>query len=272
MDVLLLATDFSAAARNAYHYALQLASDLGADLYLVHVNDPLKGETTLPASYQQQMRDRMNADGENRLRRWATPYPDQGRKVTWPKPKALLVRNGAVTATLASTAEAIGADAIILGAKERHNIREHLFGSVSTKLIGRAPCPMLIVPETTLYTPLRHIAFAIDLTLDEHRILSQLREVVAPTEAQINPFFVNMLPEEQDKIRVERLDSAGQRIDMVRNTRVSSGITYYLEHFPAEMLAMYIPKRAFHQQLLHGHLLRYMVWETPLPLLLIRQR
>ncbi len=271
MDVLLLATDFSAAARSAYHYALQLASGLGAELYLLYVNDQPQGKNALPAAYPQQIKDRVNKEDEKRLRRWATLYPDQGRKAAWAKPKALLVRNGPVPATLARTAESIGADAVILGAREKHNIREYLFGSVSTKLIGRSPCPMLIVPEKAVYRPLHHIAFAIDVTLDEHRILGQLREVVAPLGAQINPFFVNMLPEEQDKIKVERLDSAGQRIDMVRDARVSSGITYYLEHFPAEMLAMYISRRAFYQQLLHGHLLRHMVWETPLPLLLIRQ-
>lgn len=268
---LLVATDFSAAAGSAFKYALHLAEDLQAELHLAFINKGIKAETSLPEQHRRAIIEQGNRVFEKKLQRWATRYPDQQAGASARRNIQYHVREGKIAPTFIQLADTLKADVVILGGREKHNIREHLFGSVTTQLIGRSPCPMLIIPEKTRYQALETIAFAIDITLDEQGVLSRLREVAEPLNASVQPFFVNMLPEEQDKIKVERLDANGQRIDMVRDHEVTSGITYYLEQQPVQMLAMYIPKRAFHEHLLHGHLLRYMAWHTPLPLLLVRE-
>ncbi|MEQ8706738.1 MAG: universal stress protein [Phaeodactylibacter sp.] len=271
MHRLLVATDFSPAARNAFEYALHLAAHLQAEVHLVFINKTAQAETTLPERYHRALIAQDNRDHEKKLQRWATHYPDQKAGTAANTPLHYHVYDGNVAPAIIRAAKEVEADVIVLGGRNKHNIREHLFGSVTTHLTGQSPCPLLIIPEKATYQPLQSIAFAIDITLDEQRVLKQLREMAIPLGAEVQPFFVNMLPEEQDKIKLEQLDDDGQRIDMVRDQEVTSGIAYYLEHHPVQMLAMYIPKRAFHEHLLHGHLLRYMAWHTPLPLLLVRE-
>lgn len=271
MHRLLVATDFSPAAWNAFEYSMHLAAHLQAEIHLVFINKAVRAETALSEQYRRALIDRDNRDYEQRLQRWATHYPDQKPMPARQVAVHYHVYDGQVAPALIQAAQSLEADIIVLGGREKHNIREHLFGSVTTQLIGRSPCPMLILPEKARFSPLSALAVAVDITLEEQRVLRRLEEVAAPIGATIQPFFVNMLPEEQDKIKLERLDADGRRIDMVRDHEITSGIAYYLEQHPVQMLAMYIPKRAFHEHLLHGHLLRYMAWHTPLPLLLVRE-
>lgn len=272
MKKLLVAADFSHASQKAFEYAAWLSIELTAELHLVFVNTDTQAETTLPETSRREMVSRENLKYEQRLRRMATAYPDQAPE-DWAslKLKSLMVRNGPVSATLARAAKEIGADFLVVGVRAKHKLSEYLFGSISTHLIGRAPCPMLIVPELASYEPIQRIAVALDITLEQQSVLPQVEAIAAPLGAEVAPFFVNMLPEEQDKIKVERLDADGQRVDMVRDESVSSGINYYLERFPCQMLAMYLPKRAFPENLLHGRLVRRTAWRTPLPFLLFKE-
>jgi len=271
MHRLLVATDFSLAARSAFEYTLQLAATLNAEIHLLFINKAVKAETALPEQHRRALTERDNRSYEKKLQRWAGDYPDQPRKPVAVPRIQFHVRAGKPASGIIQAAIELQADVIVLGGREKHNIREHLFGSVTTQLIGRSPCPMLIIPEKARYQSLQSIALAIDITLSEARVFQRLKEVAGPLNASVQPFFVNMLPGEQDKIKLEQLDANGQRIDMVRDREITSGITYYLEQHPVQMLAMYIPRRAFHEHLLHGHLLRYMAWHTPLPLLLVRE-
>jgi len=273
MQKLLIAVDFSPASRNAYQYAVWLSLELNAEAHLVFVNQAVQAETTLPEKARREMVTRENMEYEQRLRRLATAYPDQSPE-DWSKLrlKSLMVRNGPVAPTLAKTAEEVEADLLVVGVREKHLLQEYLFGSVSTHLASRVPCPLLIVPEHAQYEAVKNIAFAVDITLDEQLALPQVKAFAEPLGAQVMPFFVNMLPEEQDKIKAERLNAEGKRIDMVRDERVSSGINYYLEHFPCQMLAMYLPKRAFPDNLLHGNLVKRTAWRTPLPFIVFREQ
>lgn len=272
MQKLLIAIDFSPASQQAYEYGVWLSLALGAEVHLVYVNTATQAETALPEKVRREMVTRENLEYEQRLRRLATAYPDQAPP-EWEdlKLRSLLVRNGSVASALANAAEEINADLLIVGVREKHQLQEYLLGSVSTHLIGKTPCPLLVVPEKTAYQAIKNIAFAVDITLDEQLILPQLKAFADPLDARVQPFFVNMLPEEQDKIKVERLNADGQRVDMVRDKSVRSGINYYLEHFPCQMLAMYLPKRAFPDNLLRGNLVRSTVWRSSVPFLVFRE-
>jgi nucleotide-binding universal stress UspA family protein len=271
MHRLLVATDFSPAAWTAFEYTLQLAAHLKAEIHLLFINKAVKAETSLPEQHRRALIERDNQAYEKKLQRWARHYPDQPREYVASSNLHFHVRAGKVASGIIQAASELQAEVIVLGGREKHNIREHLFGSVTTQLIGRSPCPMLIIPEKARYQKLQSIALAIDITLSEEGVFQGLKEIAGPLNASVQPFFVNMLPGEQDKVKLEQLDANGQRIDMVRDREITSGITYYLEQNPVQMLAMYIPRRAFHEHLLHGHLLRYMAWHTPLPLLLVRE-
>jgi nucleotide-binding universal stress UspA family protein len=59
------------------------------------------------------------------------------------------VERGAPGAVLCERAEALGADAVVVGSRGRGAIRRVLLGSVSSYVVHNAPCPVLVVRAGT---------------------------------------------------------------------------------------------------------------------------
>ena len=274
MKKILVAIDFSPASGNAYEYAQWLSLDLGASLSVLFVNTATKAEETVTEKQRQAMVKRENEEYRERLKSFTMNYPHHDPNETLIKvaPKGYLVANGRISTEIANTAQKIGSELIVLGIRSKHLLQEHLFGSVSTHLIGKTPCPLLLIPEAANYKPLRHIALAIDLSLNEAVIPSGLKNLAKALNAKIDPFYVNMLPEDPDKSKSEQLKSGQTEVTMIREKSVKSGIFYYLKNNPVDLLALYLPQRAFPDNLLHGRLARHMAWHSPAPLLLLRER
>ena len=115
------------------------------------------------------------------------------------------------------------------------------------------------------------IALAVDIRQQKEPVLPAVQAIASALGAELRPFYVNLLPEEQDQFKEESLRKAGQEVTMVRERTLVDGVDYFLEKYPSEMLAMYLPKRAFFNDLLRGRLPRHLAWNAPEPLLLIRE-
>ncbi len=273
MKKILVAIDFSPAASNAYEYAVWLSLALEAELHLIYVNPAVQASPTLPQKALRELVARDNLEYEQRLRRLATAYPDRVPE-QWSelRLKSLRVRNGRAVPALVKEARELSADLLVVGVRSKHYLQDYLFGSVSTKLIEQTPCPLLMIPEGYAFRPVRNIAFAVDITAEAQPMKLILEDFADSLGAEIRPFFVNMLPEEQDKLKVERIKARHMDLDMVRDFSVSRGIDYYLESASAQMLAMYLPERAFPEKLLHGKLAKREAWKSPLPFMVFGER
>lgn len=273
MKKLLVAVDFSSASRYAYEYAEWLSLQLEGTLSAVFVNTATHAESTVPEEMRKEMVRKENEGYRERLHQFTANYPDRDEEeLTQVKPEHLLVVTGRIAPAIVEAARNIEADAIVVGSRARHNLRDHLFGSVTTHLIGQVPCPLIIVPEGAEYEMVDRIALAVDIRQQKEPVLPAVEAIATALGAELRPFFVNLIPEEQDKFKEEPLKKAGREVTMVRDRTLVEGVDYFLEKYPSEMLAMYLPKRAFLNKLLRGRLPRRLAWNAPVPLLLIRER
>jgi universal stress protein A len=143
----LVPTDFSENARVAFHHAHELAMQVGAKLYLLHVQDEgtlriavkqgLLSEDstqeTLQTRVEQLISDRLAA-----LIAGVDPSVKIERAVRRGDPKAEIVRFAAE----------IGADVVVVGmvgATAMETLRSAVFGSVAESVMRKAPCPTLVV-------------------------------------------------------------------------------------------------------------------------------
>ena len=272
MKKLLVAVDFSPASRYAYEYAEWLSLQLNGTLSAVFVNTATHAESTVPEKKREEMIRKENEGYKERLQQFTANYPDRDEEpLTQVKPERLLVVAGRIAPAISRAARDIEADAVVVGTRAKHNLRDHLFGSVTTQLIGRTPCPLIIVPEGAAYETVNRIALAVDIQQQKEPVLPAVQAIASALGAELRPFYVNLLPEEQDQFKEESLRKAGQEVTMVRERTLVDGVDYFLEKYPSEMLAMYLPKRAFFNDLLRGRLPRHLAWNAPEPLLLIRE-
>lgn len=142
---------------------------------------------------------------QERLHQFTANYPDRDEEpLTAVKPEQLLVVTGRIAPALCAAALKIEADAIVVGTRAKHSLRDHLFGSVTTQLIGQTPCPLIIIPEGAAYKTVSRIALAVDIKQHEEPVLPALQSIATALDTEIHPFYVNFCPKSRICLRKKR--------------------------------------------------------------------
>lgn len=139
---ILFATDFSPASRAAFLLAVDLARREKSRLTIVHVMP-----SVVPLGVEAYVTARMYGEMETSVRRWAEKRLDslveQARRSKVSARSALLA--GAAHEAISNAAAKERADVIVIGTHGRTGLERVLVGSVASRIIGTAPCPVLTV-------------------------------------------------------------------------------------------------------------------------------
>jgi nucleotide-binding universal stress UspA family protein len=151
---ILCPVDFSPFARRALDHAAVLARWYQAELTVLHVSplmptmfgvEPALSAATLAPFDQEALgRELLTFVGETMN---ATPRPQ------------LLLRSGPAATTILDYAAETKADLIVLGTHGRTGFERFMLGSVTEKVVRKAPCPVLTVPPGVSDAP-KHPVFA----------------------------------------------------------------------------------------------------------------
>jgi nucleotide-binding universal stress UspA family protein len=131
---ILLATDLSPASDGAAVQALDLASDLGADLLVLSVIDPEGRRPT----HRDRM-DQLRADREFAAQGLVSRGRKQGVTVRF------LIWEGPPGESIVEAATSEQVDLVVVGSHGRGVVGRFLVGSVSEHVVRHAPCPVLVV-------------------------------------------------------------------------------------------------------------------------------
>lgn len=134
-------TDFSEGAEEAWALARKLAAQVGSELVLVHVfsQAPLWGEGTLSAEHVRGVYEAGRQWVATRLEAWAQEARAEGRTVR------TALREGAPHDEILALATDERADLIVMGTAARGGLGRALLGSVADRVLRLAPCPVLLV-------------------------------------------------------------------------------------------------------------------------------
>ena len=138
-------TDFSRASTPALAKALEMAKANRAELRLVHVLDPVMPITddyVSPPTYEQ-LRKSAHAYGRKQLDRLVSRARRAGVRATG------VLREGSACSEIVRAARAPQVDLIVMGTHGRTGLSRLLLGSVASRVIGLARCPVLSVRSRT---------------------------------------------------------------------------------------------------------------------------
>jgi nucleotide-binding universal stress UspA family protein len=149
---ILVPTDFSKHSHNALTYATAFAEKFGAELYLLHVVQDLAlfiPEAVSVAPPVAPPIEQMTAAVREALER-VVRENDLGRLTVHPE-----VRQGTPFYEIIQFAREAGVDLIIMGTHGHSGLAHVLLGSVTEKVVRKAPCPVLTVrhPEHEFVHP-----------------------------------------------------------------------------------------------------------------------
>ncbi len=139
---ILCSIDYSECSKEALRYAVSFAMKDEAKLYLLHVIDIRSFDQSLDTKAKQVSDDETIKQLETRLLECIPEEIRDGMQV-----EALVVR-GIPFAEIISISKKNNVDMIVMGSHGRTGIAHILLGSVSEKVVRRAPCPVLIVRQS----------------------------------------------------------------------------------------------------------------------------
>ena len=138
---ILVATDFSSASMGAFEQAVRLAKNTGAQLLIANAF-PEYGPPEIgyaPASGYEQWRQDVQAAADRKL----DPLVDRARR------EGLAVRPlvlaGAPAEAILEAARREDADLIVLGTHGRRGAERFVLGSVASRVVSAAECPVITV-------------------------------------------------------------------------------------------------------------------------------
>ncbi|HMQ47082.1 MAG TPA: universal stress protein [Saprospiraceae bacterium] len=267
MKRILLALDFTEASKNALTYSRYLAAQMQAALHVLHVSHTVESPMILSETMREQVLKVNEEMLKDKLLRMATPYPNKTEEPVKPLVIEYHVGTGDITGSILAKAQEVQASLLVIGVRKKHNIWEQMLGSTSTLLLKKSEIPLLLIPESVSYKSIHRAALALDPELDIARVMLMANALLAEWPLTVLPFFVNTRPEEQDLFKEEQQQVSGHQVTIVRDSTVATGIHYFLEKHPCEILALHLPRRAFIDQLLHGKLSRHLAFHLDIPLL-----
>ena len=141
VGTILFATDLSPASDRAFEEARRLAREFGAELVIAHAYDPASVLALgyVPAHEYLQWEDQYRASLEQKL----DPLLDAARRDGLEARSAILA--GHPEQAIIEAAERERAGLILMGTHGRTGASRFFLGSVASRVIATAPCPVMTV-------------------------------------------------------------------------------------------------------------------------------
>lgn len=274
MKKILIPTDFSETARDAYAYALDYCKNLGdpCGVKVVHVFMPEAASTPTfipPVQEFMELKEKTLKEFAHNL---AVEKPANVGEV---ETEQLIGFPGDEIIELSKTF-----DLIIMGTTGDGGFLEKLFGSVSTIVAQRAHCPVLLVPHGAKYTAPEQILYSSSADAADERLIEQLIHFNKPFQARIH--FVHVEREgdaafSKSKEEIfEELFEAGEppfafEFANIKSPEIDTSINQYAEMEKIDLIVMATRHRSFWEQLFHKSQTKKMALHTHLPMLVLHQ-
>lgn len=263
MKKILFPTDFSPAAHNAYQYAISLAKEIGAKIDLIHVYPvPFTGsDVYLDSGQARALRIQKQMQKEEQLTTFYKQYDftNVADKLVFP---GIFLEQEIIDRSKK------GCDLVIMGTKGERNALNKLMGSVTTRLMMNAGCPVLAIPENATYQGIKEITYATTFNLEDKHFLEELAQFANTFDAKINFLHVSNNPKHnmEDEVYIEGLPPKTVKFSITNNPSLMDGIDEFLNTNPSSILALYIPKRTLWERLFHSSFSKKMAFHTNTPL------
>jgi nucleotide-binding universal stress UspA family protein len=275
---ILAPTDFSPAANNALNYAVGLAKEIGAKLYVLHAyRIPAVADTAYPIGgmYPEGMVDMEDVQKEinAEMEKIKTDYlysPDLKFET--------ITESGFAQESILEYVDKLDIDLIVMGTRGSNALQE-LFGSTTSHIINNTKVPILVIPREVSFEKVDNIVLATDYKKSHKpETYDMLLTMVDIFHADVDVLHVR---QEVSKMSGDELD-AGEELDRIlkktrhsyhynlENENVNEGIEKFLQDHQSSMLAMVPRKHSLIDRLIHGSKTQHMIFHTQKPLLVLK--
>jgi len=165
-------------------------------------------------------------------------------------------------------------DLIIMPTKGEHNVIEVLFGSVTTATVAKAVCPVMVIPEGSSYNPIKNLAYATDLSIENVSHIDtplKIAKLYGAALHYVHIYSGDKAPEWQiDEVLAANNDDLEIFFHQFKSGSVQGGMQAFLDLKKIDLLMTYSQPKNFFERLFRLSTTRYMIENITTPLLVVR--
>ncbi len=272
MKNILVPTDFSEPAKNAFEFAKQLASHCNASIKVMHVHYP--DATAIEAGAVDIYADTLKWK-EQTLRNFAQQNP-----ANMPESDVAVLSKVKTEVTIGFPGDTIveqsqkpDIDLIVMGTTGESGFFEKVFGSVSSHVSRKAHCPVLLIPSGIKFRECNNILFATDQKPADEALIQSVPKMFACPSANVH--FVHVNAKEGKVYKMDRLsfykpNLLGQfHYVEVESPNVFEGLNKYALEQNVDAMVMVTAHRPFFEAMFHKSMTKQMALAAEMPLLIM---
>jgi nucleotide-binding universal stress UspA family protein len=273
MKTILVPTDFSKCAANAFRYALEMASRTGAEIVALHVVFPNEGvENNVYSAF---WIDEYYKQREQDLRNWTRR---QARKEEF---KKIRIRSectiGFPVASVGDAVEKERADLVVMGTTGATGLRGVFLGSVASGVIARTKVPVLVVPQKAVFKEKSKAVFATDFQLRmSERTLNVLRGLPQLEKGILHVVHIIDKPGTPDKGHEsavsQKLGNIPHDFHYIHDRDVQQAIMNFTESTDADLLVAVAHEHSLMHRLFYDSMTRKLAQRVNMPMLALHDK
>lgn len=280
MKRIIIPTDFSANAYNALAYALHLFADEKCLFYLLHAYSPPMPEATNIMTSANTAKKLIELTQESTqkgldevLQKIETSFKNPNHSFE------TIPAFGFLTDVINEIAKEKNADLIIMGTKGASGLKEIILGSNTSRVIGNARLPLIVVPENAVYEHLNEIAFFTDYeSYFKAGEINFLLELARQSKAALHVVHVlkkgELLGPEKQKIQedlTKKCEPIKAEFHLLTENDIENAIRLFVQSRNTPFLCLVTKKYTFLQNLFKTPTTKEVSFHTKTPMLVLKK-
>ncbi|MBL6445602.1 universal stress protein [Fulvivirga sp. 29W222] len=266
---ILVPVDFSKCSKNALKYAIHIGKRMPADLQLMHAfSVPVTHGEMGAISIVNTLVTGIEEDLESDFAKLTEEVPELA-EVNY---ETVIKHNSVVDAFIAQSKQ-FQPDMVIMGTKGAHGIDEVVLGTNAFAVTKNSKVPVLVIPETAGYRPLKKIALASDYKDVHVGLFDPLLDLNKVFGAEIHIVHIskekNLTAEETEEAKkMQRyLKDVPHHYHLLQTDNIEDGLNGYCHEHDIDLLTLIPRKHQLFEVLMRGRQSKKIIFHTEIPVL-----
>jgi nucleotide-binding universal stress UspA family protein len=274
---LLYATDRSEHAAPALRYAYELSANLSAKLNVLYAHEIPQIRISV-ARPLDQIEHHVVKEQKEILKTYCVKH--LGETIKDGNMHLEVVHDGSVSHAIIEKSKELSADMILIGRKDRHTDRGLLVGDIGKSLLGKVPCPLLIVPNTIQNFAIDNLLYATAFEEADIEAINKLVPMARVFDAQIHVVHISTEKEYAGEDQMEWFKELLEQkvaypniaFKLIFSDRIEKKLKAYFEQVSADIVVLLERgEKGFFKKLFSQSLVKKMESHINTPLLSFRK-
>lgn len=276
MKKILVPTDFSNVANNAFVHALGLANLVNGELILLHTYElPIVENQLAPQNYQTIFDSLELANFEkfkNEIPKLQKLAAENGfEHVKWNH----MLMDGDLIFNIKEIIKSEAIDYVVMGTSGASGWKEMFLGTNTGEAIANLSVPVLSVPESAKYTKIETIGFTTRFREKDKKALSNVLKIAKSAGANVKCLYVQTKETDNTQATYENwknyFNDEPVQFFIITSDEVNKTIEEFIENQNINVLSMLTYKRNFFQWLFTTSFTERMSYHCIIPILVLHE-